>query len=167
MDRAENRELKKEVVINAPLAEVWKAWTTEEGLQFVSPQSKVELRVDGPYEWFLHLEADELGKRGGQGARILEFVPQQKLRSTWTFPPTVPTLRNSNATTEIEVLFDANPDGSTRIRFTQSGWQEGDDWDAGYAYFDRAWGLRPRPPQRSPRPLRGRVSFRVTRAFRA
>jgi hypothetical protein len=27
----------------------------------------------------------------------------------------------------------------TRIRFSQIGWQEGQDWYAGFAYFDEAW----------------------------
>ncbi len=56
-----DRVLKKEVLIKAPLDEVWNAWTTVEGLRFVSPKSNVELRVDGPYEWFPHLEPDVLG----------------------------------------------------------------------------------------------------------
>src|SRR5262249_44857727 len=30
--------------------------------------------------------------------------------------------------------------GKTRVRLAQLGWQEGPDWDAGYKYFDNAWG---------------------------
>jgi hypothetical protein len=25
------------------------------------------------------------------------------------------------------------------VRFAQLGWQNGEDWDRGYAYFDKAW----------------------------
>jgi hypothetical protein len=29
--------------------------------------------------------------------------------------------------------------GRTRLRFTQTGWGDGPEWNAAYAYFDRAW----------------------------
>jgi uncharacterized protein YndB with AHSA1/START domain len=130
----------KEITIAASLAQVWDAWTTEEGLRFVSDRSNVELRPGGPYEWFLELEPDAWGRRGGEGARILDFEPRKSLEFTWTFPPAVPELRESHATTNVRVEFEAIPTG-TRIRFTQRGWQEGESWDAGFAYFDRAWDL--------------------------
>ena len=133
------RMLRKEVEVKAPLADVWNAWTTVEGLRFVSPESRVELRVGGPYEWFLHLEADADGKRGGEGATVLSFVPGEMLSFTWTFPPSVPTLRSSDATTQVVVRFNETERGSTRVRFVQLGWEEGEDWDAGYEYFDKAW----------------------------
>lgn len=47
------RILRKEMVVRAPLPAVWHAWTTPEGLRFISGTSNVELRVGGPYEWFL------------------------------------------------------------------------------------------------------------------
>ncbi len=44
----ETRILVKEVVVRAPLATVWNAWTTTEGLKFVSRKSNVELTIGGP-----------------------------------------------------------------------------------------------------------------------
>jgi hypothetical protein len=35
--------------------------------------------------------------------------------------------------------FDEPRPGKVRVRFAQLGWQQGEDWDAGYAYFDAAW----------------------------
>ena len=136
---AEPRILRKEVVVEASLDEVWAAWTTAEGLKFASPESRVELRVGGPYEWFLQLDPDEKGRRGGEGARILSFLPQQMLAFDWTFPPNIPSLRYSDARTQVVVLFDAVDDEHVRVRFAQHGWQDGADWDTGYAYFDEAW----------------------------
>jgi uncharacterized protein YndB with AHSA1/START domain len=135
-----DRVIHKEVIVQATLDQVWHAWTTAEGLQFVSPESNVELRPGGPYEWFLHLEPDAHGKRGGQGARILEFTTGERLVFDWTFPPSVPTLRESGAKTRVEVRFEDLGDGTVHVDFMQSGWGEGEDWDAGYAYFDEAWG---------------------------
>ncbi len=136
----EPRILRKEVVVEASLEEVWDAWTTAEGLEFASAQSNVELRVGGPYEWFLQGEADERGKRGGEGCRILSYLPREMLAFDWTFPPTIPSLRYSGAKTQVVVRFDRVGEERTRVRFAQHGWQEGEDWEAGYAYFDEAWG---------------------------
>lgn len=136
-----DRVIHKEVTVRATLDQVWQAWTTADGLAFVSPKSNVELRPGGPYEWFLHLEPDEQGKRGGEGARILEFTARERLVFDWTFPPSVPTLRYSGARTLVEVRFEDLGDGRVHVDFTQSGWKEGEDWDAGYAYFDEAWGF--------------------------
>lgn len=134
----EPRMLRKEVVIHAPLHAVWNAWTTAEGLQPVSSKSNVELRPGGAYEWFLDGPVDENGKRGGEGARVLAFLPKEMLAFDWTFPPAVPTLRLAGAKTQVIVFFKEEADG-VRVRFVQHGWQAGEDWDRGYAYFDKAW----------------------------
>jgi uncharacterized protein YndB with AHSA1/START domain len=133
------RVIVKETVVIAPVETVWHAWTTEEGLRFVSAKSRVELRPGGPYEWFLELEPDENGRRGGEGAEVISFVPGERLEFTWTFPPAVPTLRAARATTRAVVTLEDLGGGKTRVHFEQSGWQPGEDWDAGYAYFDKAW----------------------------
>lgn len=135
----QERILRKDVIVRAPLASVWHAWTTADGLRFVSDSSRVELRVGGPYEWFLNGEPDGRDRRGGAGAQILAFLPMEMLAFDWTFPPAVPALRNADAKTQAVVLFDDLGDGTVRVRFAQHGWGEGDDWDAGYTYFDRAW----------------------------
>ncbi len=133
------RILRKEITIRAPLEKVWHAWTTVEGLAPVSKESRVELRVGGPYEWFLHLEPDENGLRGGQGSRVLAFLPGEMLAFDWTFPPSIPSLRGAGVKTQVVVQFDEPENGEVRIRFSQLGWGDGEDWDCGYAYFDEAW----------------------------
>ena len=133
------RILRKEVTIRASLDEVWTAWTTSEGLEPVSAKSNIELRVGGPYEWFLDLDPDENGLRGGQGSRVLAFLPGEVLAFDWTFPPSIPTLRRAGAKTQVVVQLDEPADGVVRVRFAQLGWGEGEDWDQGFTYFDKAW----------------------------
>lgn len=134
-------DLAKETVVQADLASVWDAWTTVEGLKFISAQSRVELEHGGAYEWFLDLPADENGRRGGEGAKLLVVLPRELLAFTWTFPPDVPTLRNAQATTQVVVRFDALSPEQTRVRLDATGWKAGEDWQAGWQYFDRAWSL--------------------------
>lgn len=132
--------LEKEVTISADIAEVWRCWTTAEGLSFVSAKSRVGLQVGGPYEWFLDLDADEQGRRGSEGSRILAFLPEKMLAFAWTFPPDVPELRYAGETTQVVVLLDDAGDGLTRVRLYVHGWRDGEPWERGWKYFDNAWG---------------------------
>jgi len=137
---AEMPILTKEVCIRAPVDAVWNAWTTAEGLAFVSSKSNVELRIGGPYEWFLDLEPDELGKRGGEGSHILAYLPNKMIAFSWTFPPAVPELRNVDERTQVVVLLDEGDHGHVHVRLYAHGWQEGEPWQRGWEYFDHAWG---------------------------
>jgi len=132
--------LTKEIVVQAPLDDVWHAWTTTDGLQYISGKSNVELRIGGPYEWFLDLEPDEHGKRGGQGSHVLAFLPQKMIAFSWTFPPSIPELRNADERTQVVVLFDEVSDGQVHVSLYAHGWQESEPWQRGWDYFDRAWG---------------------------
>ena len=136
---AGDRVMVKEVTVNASLDAVWRAWTTAEGLAFVSGKSNVELRRGGPYEWFLDLPPDENGKRGGEGAQVLAFHPMQMLAFSWTFPPAVPELRNADETYQIVVYFTDNGDGTVTVQLNAHEWQDGEAWDRGWEYFDAAW----------------------------
>lgn len=138
--RAEMPILQKEISINAPVDAVWNVWTSEDGLAFISPESNIDLRIGGAYEWFLGGEPDELGKRGGEGSHILAFLPNKMIAFSWTFPPDVPELRNIDERTQVVVLLD-EADGQVRVRLYAHGWQEGEPWQRGWEYFDRAWGF--------------------------
>ncbi len=133
-----DRVLRAEVTIEAPASEVWKAWTTSEGIAtFFAPVGKVDLRIDGTYDiWFFPDEKP--GLRGAEGMRILDVDPMRRFVFTWNAPPSFPTVRDRRTIVVLE-LEEAGP-AKTRLRFTQTGWGEGPDWDRVYAYFDRAWG---------------------------
>ena len=133
------RMLVKDVIVNAPLDDVWQAWTTADGLKFISEESNVVLERGGPYEWFLDLPPDENGRRGGQGARVLAFLPKEMIAFSWTFPPSIPELRNTGETTQVVVRFESRDETAAHVTLVAHEWGEGEAWDAGYAYFDVAW----------------------------
>lgn len=135
------RILRKEIVIEAPRAEVWNAWTTEDGVRFVSAKSRIELRVGGAYEWFLDGPVEEDGRRGAEGSRVLAFLPQEMLAFEWTFPPAVMELRKADARTQVVILFEELDGHRTRVRLHALGWESGPAWDHAYNYFDRAWSM--------------------------
>ena len=61
------------------------------------------------------------------------------LAFSWTFPPSVPELRNAGETTQVVVQFEVLGERSVRVRLVAHEWGEGEAWEAGYAYFDDAW----------------------------
>lgn len=131
------RILRAEVSVKAPLAEAWKAWTTEAGIAtFFAPEGHVDLEVDGTYDiWFD--PAGLPGQRGAEGMRILDVDPLKRFAFTWNAPPTIASIRGKRTLVVLDfVPIDA---ATTKVRFTHLGWGEGPDWDKAYAYFDRAW----------------------------
>ncbi len=136
-----NKILSKEILVEAPIKNVWHAWTTEDGLSFVSAKSNVDLEIGGRYEWFLNLDPDEQGRRGSEGSKVLAWLPEKMIAFSWTFPPDVPELRYAAEMTQVVVLFDEQNDGQVRVRLFVHGWREGEPWDRGWDYFDHAWSL--------------------------
>jgi uncharacterized protein YndB with AHSA1/START domain len=133
------RTLEKEVVVDAPVADVWQAWTTVSGVKtFFAPEARVELEPGGAYEMYFLLDAPA-GSRGSEGCTITEFEPEQKLVCTWNFPTTLPSIRNEH--TLVTVTMEPAGPGRTRVAVSQTGWKEGPDWDQGFRYFQRAWML--------------------------
>jgi uncharacterized protein YndB with AHSA1/START domain len=132
-----DRLLRAELTLEAPVAEVWAAWTTGRGMEmFFAPEAHVDLRVDGTYDvWFF--PQNPPGGRGAEGMRILCVEPHRRFAFTWDAPPSIPTIRAQR--TMVVVDFDSTATDATRLRFTHLGWGEGPDWDQAYDYFDRAW----------------------------
>jgi uncharacterized protein YndB with AHSA1/START domain len=133
------RDLRKEVVVAAPAAEVYAAWTTSEGAQsFFAPRAQIELRVGGPYEiWFNPAGAP--GERGAEGLHVLSFVPGEMVAFEWSAPPTIPELRKKGASTFVVVQVTPVDARRTRVVLHPLGWGTGADHDQAYAYFGKAW----------------------------
>lgn len=136
-DMPGSRVVRKEVAIDAPLAEVWKAWTTNEGLtSFFGPGAHVEPTPGGPFEIYFSLNAPE-GLRGSEGCKVHSVVPMKLLAFEWSQPPSIPALRGVH--TLVLLRFEELTPNRVRVEMTHSGWGVGEDWDKAYAYFNRAW----------------------------
>lgn len=135
---ADERAVRKEVVVPAPVEAVWRSWTTQEGIQsFFAPEAVVEARVGGPF----HIHIDPYGKPGSKGAddmRFLALQPPKMLSFDWNAPPSMPEVRQQRTFVVVRL---ADVDGkSTRVSLHHTGWGDGGEWDKAYAYFDVAWG---------------------------
>lgn len=131
------RVLRTELLLDAPPAQVFDLWASEEGVKsFFAPGAHIEPRVDGAYEIFFD-PSQPPGHRGADGLRILQYEPGRRLAFTWNAPEDQPEARAQR--TFVVLDFAPEAGGRTRFRFTQSGWGEGPHWDKAYAYFDKAW----------------------------
>jgi uncharacterized protein YndB with AHSA1/START domain len=131
------RTIHGEVVVDAPVSEVWRAWTTKEGAaSFFAPDCSIELEVGGAYEMYFIPDA-EPGQRGGEGCTILAIQPEKMLSFTWNAPPSLAEAREQF--THVTLRFEPLPDNRTRVTLTQDGWGEGGKWDEAFDYFKRAW----------------------------
>ena len=134
---AEERALHKEVVVKAPIGDVWNAWTTTEGIKtFFAPDARVEARPDGPFEIYFNPYA-EPGLKGADNMRFLALQPPVMLSYTWNAPPSLPEARKQR--TSVVVRFKSVGIDHTQVTLTHSGWGDGGEWDKTYAYFDKAW----------------------------
>jgi uncharacterized protein YndB with AHSA1/START domain len=124
--------------IPARPADVFKAWTTAEGMKsFFAPDAKVELKPGGAYEPYFVPTMQE-GMRGAEGSKVISFVPNKKLVFSWSFPPSIPALRDAKEQTEVSVELTATGP-NTQVKLTHTGWKEGADWEKGRAYFEKGW----------------------------
>lgn len=130
--------IQTETVVDAPLAEVWEAWTTEEGLKsFFAPAVKVRLEVGGPFEIYFDPSAPE-GSRGSEGSIILAFEKDSMLSFTWNSPPSMPEIRKHK--THVIVRFYRMGENQTKVTLDHDGWGASTEWMKAKGYFERAWG---------------------------
>ncbi|HKZ92993.1 MAG TPA: SRPBCC domain-containing protein [Candidatus Bathyarchaeia archaeon] len=137
------RVVRKEVKVNAPIEKVWNAWTTNEGaMKFFAPKAIIELTPGGRYELYFDLEASK-GSRGGEGCRVLSFLPMVMLSFEWNAPPEFPNVRKEQKQkhTWVVVQFYPIARDQTKVRLTHLGWKEGEEWEKVFQYFMRAWDI--------------------------
>jgi uncharacterized protein YndB with AHSA1/START domain/uncharacterized protein YciI len=125
--------------VPASRADVWRVWTTSEGMKsFLVEDAHIELRVGGPFELYFDAQAAP-GLRGSKGCHILSYIPERMLSFEWNAPPSIPNLRNANTRNWVVVFFEEKSDHDTSITLHHLGWGEGEDWDACFQYFSKAW----------------------------
>ena len=125
-DTASEKVLLLELTIPAPLPEVWKAFSTGDGLMtWLTPSATVDLRPGG--DWICHFPGGSTG-----GGTIVSFVPQQELVISALAPDKFPNVRAHRTVAKFSFKADGN---STLVRLTQTGWQEGDEWNKAYEYL--------------------------------
>jgi uncharacterized protein YndB with AHSA1/START domain len=124
-------------VINAPVADVWKAWTTAEGLEsFWAPKAaKIEPVPGGAFELWFGVNNPE-GSRGSEGCLVHSVTPMEQFVFEWNAPPGNPVRK---LRTLVYVDFKPLPDNRTEVTLRNFGYGTGEDWTKAKAYFQSAW----------------------------
>lgn len=134
---AEERGIAREVTVKAPVEQVYKAWTTSEGVaSFFAPEARVEPRSGGLFEVWMNPYAPP-GQRGADDMRFLALQENRMISFTWNAPPHLPEARAQR--TVVIVRFQPAADGQTQVSLNHLGWGDGGQWDAAYKYFENAW----------------------------
>jgi uncharacterized protein YndB with AHSA1/START domain len=124
--------------IDAPVADVWRAWTTAEGIEsFFAPKAaRVEPVVGGAFELWFGVDFPE-GTRGSEGCKFHSVKPMEQLVFEWNAPPTIPAIRPLR--TLVYLDFKPLPGNRTELTLRNFGYGDGDDWAKTKAYFTNAW----------------------------
>lgn len=139
MNQINNKIIFKTKTVNCPIDIVWWKWTTHEGLlTFFGPDNKINLKLGGTFEIYFLLDNPK-GLRGGEGCKIISFLPKKMLSFTWNAPPEHPEIRNHNHKTWVVLNFNSISETKTNIELNHLGWLDGEKWDDVYTYFDSAW----------------------------
>lgn len=120
------RALIVEITVPATRADVWKAFSTSDGLStWLAPNSVVDLRPGG--DWMVHFPGGSTG-----GGTIVSFVPEREIVISALAPDQFPAVRAQRTTARF--TFESRGT-STVVRLTQTGWKDGDEWDRAYEYL--------------------------------
>ena len=134
---ASERAINEKITVKANVDDVWKAWTTTEGVKsFFAPDAKVELRVDGPFEIYINPFA-EPGMKGADDMRIIGFQEKKMLTFTWNAPPSLPEARKQRSVVIVRLI--SRGDALTDVTLHHVGWGEGGEWDKAHDYFAKSW----------------------------
>lgn len=110
--------------MRAPVAQVWRALTTADGIKEYFPgEPNIQLKVGGNYETF-----------PGVRNRVLTCLPGKMLMTTGSAPPEFPDARKGGTWGVFQ--FDPLEGGkATRLRLGVFGWRDGKQWNDAFAYF--------------------------------
>ena len=134
---AEERAINEKITVKANVDDVWKAWTTTEGIKsFFAPDGKVELRIDGPFETYMNPFA-RIRMKGADFMRILAFQEKKMLSFTWNAPPHLPEARKQRTVVIVRLI--SRGDAITDVTLHHVGWGDGGEWDKAHDYFAKAW----------------------------
>lgn len=126
-----------ETELRAPRAQVYRAWTTSDGIMsFLGTDANVDLAIGGAMEILFRDEDAPAGERGSEGCQVLAYVPNEMLAFSWNAPPELPEERAMR--TWVVVTF-TDAERGCRVRLQHVGFGEGGRWAEVREYFLAAW----------------------------
>lgn len=141
-----SRAVRITALVEAPPAELYRLWTTADGLRTVFPgaEARVVAEPGGEYCIAFDPASDPEGTAfGTAGCTVLELEPDRSLSFEWRGTPAHPEMNATPLPTRVTVRFEpagaAAPAGATRLELVHSGFCSGGGWDAAFEFFESAW----------------------------
>lgn len=127
----------QEVSFEAPIEEVWRAYTTAEGwTAWASPKAEVDLRVGGT---ILTAYQGEIGGSNTNTLHIVNYVPERLLTLRAELSKNWPEIMQEDAERLSNViLFDEIANGVTRIESYGIGYSDAPEYDQLMSFFIKA-----------------------------
>lgn len=127
----------EDVIVEAPVSEVWEDWTTEAGVtSFFAKAAEIEMRTGGAYRLYFAPNAPK-GSRGNDTGQVLGWQTERMLNVSWAMPPYMPEIRPHLTVLQLEFV-DLGAD-KTKVRLFHTGFGQGKAWDEGRMYFEKTW----------------------------
>ena len=139
VNAAGERMLVEEVIVEAPLAKVWRAYTTGPGMQaWAAPLAEVDLRAGGTIRTNYEPEG-ELGGPGTNTLHIVNWVPERVLTLRAELNDNWPELMQRDAGNLMNVvLFEELGPRRTRIESYGVGYGDDPAYDGLLGFFAQA-----------------------------
>lgn len=135
---AEGRILRQSVVVPAPVEDVWRDFSTPEGIvrSWSVAKAEVDFRIGGAIRTVYEPDA-EIGGPSTITNIILSFEPRRMLSLKAVAPQNAPGPVKLICEHGWSVMrFEPLGPRRTRITVTGMGYGEGPEWDAAYAFFE-------------------------------
>ncbi len=134
---AADRILRTETVVRAPLADVWRAFTTKEGGQsWMVPVAEVDLRIGGTLKTNYNPQA-KIGDPGTIVHHILSYEPERMLATRFDAPENAPPAAKLAQATWVVYRFEPLTAQDTLVTVSMMGWGEGPAWDDSFLFFQK------------------------------
>jgi len=131
------RVLEHEAIINAPVEEVWRMSTTEDGAStWMAPNIEIDLRVGGTIRSSYNPEST-LDDEHTIINRILAYEPRRMIAVRNEQAPDGFAWTEKFQQTWSVTYLEPIDDRKTRVRIVGLGYGEGPEWDALYAFFEQ------------------------------
>lgn len=130
--------IRNAAVVEAPVEQVWQAWTTRDGVKsFLGLDGEVEARPGGLFRVIYQPGAATPQARGNDG-RVLAIEPMRMLSVTWMTPMHMKALAGQST---VLTLYFSPVDGGrrTRVELINTGYGTGALWREAHAYNVKGW----------------------------
>ena len=131
-----DRVLRHEGIVRAVPMEVWKAFTTGEGLRsFAAPVADIDLRIGGLWE-ASYDPTRKIGDPGNIRNEVLSYLPGRMLSiRVREAPPRFPHPDIAKSVFTV-ILFEAAAADATRVEISMLPYKRGEGWDDIYGFFE-------------------------------